>query len=236
MAYTSFTWATVRERLTDRVGKKPFWDATEALIAFNEGLRLYNLLTGFWRTRTIITTTTSYFVQIPTILLYRVRMEFNGLAMSPSSREDLNQSRFNWRLENTASGGGVPTRPVVFAPVSLSSVYIWPADAVGGNTLLIDGVAATPVLVDDGDFVDLGEEQFDILIGYALHALSFKKQGQYFSDTIDLFKAFLKACAEENDQLKTSSLYRRVMGLDRRDLKPLRGTPTLLDQEVGRTS
>jgi hypothetical protein len=122
----------------------------------------------------------------------------------------------------------------LWAPVSLRAVYIWPADAVANNTLLFDGVAATPVLVEDGDPIDLGDELLGVLLGYGLHALAFKKGGPYFQATVPYFQAFLKFAGEENGQLKTSKLYRRWMGLDRRDQKPLRGAPTLIDQVVGR--
>jgi hypothetical protein len=105
--------------------------------------------------------------------------------------------------------------------VSLRSVYLWPADA-GGTVITVEGIAATPVLSDDGDTIDLGTEQLDALLGYALHALSFKKGGAAFAATEDLFKAFLAAAADKNDLITTSTTYRRVMGLDHRDLKPIR--------------
>jgi hypothetical protein len=233
--YTSLTWSEIRERLKDRVEHKPFWDAEEALGAFNEALRFYNLLTGRWTDQaSILTTANQYLYTVPTALLYRTRIAHIGLSLSPTSREDLNLGRYTWRSETTASGGDVPTRPMLWAPVSLRSIYIWPADAVSNNNLLFDGVAATPVLVEDGDTVDLGDELLGILLGYGLHALAFKKGGPYFQATLPYFRAFLKFAGEENGQIKTSKVYRRWMGLDHRDQKPLRGGSTLMDQVVGR--
>lgn len=235
--YTSLTWSDIRERLKDRYEQKPFWDADEALGAFNEGLRFFNLLTARWTTQTTLTTVAyQYSYTVPVTMLARTRVAHNTRPLSPSSREDLNLGRHTWRLENTATGGDVPTRPTLWAPVSLRTIYLWPADAVGGNDLLFDGVAATPVLEEDGDTLDLGDELLNVLLGYGLHALAFKKGGPYFQATLPYFQDFLKLAAEENDQLKTSKRYRRWMGMDHRDQKPLRGTATLMDDIVGRTT
>ena len=108
-----------------------------------------------------------------------------------------------------------------------------PHHAAGGNTLTVDGVSATPVVVEDGDTVDLGDETLNVILGYALHALSFKKGGAYFANTGPLFKAFLLDAAEVNGLIKTTTLYRRLMGLDWRSLKKLGPSPTLMDAMTG---
>lgn len=234
MSYQQFTLADIRTRLRQRYEGKPFWDATEAKDAVNEALRCYNLLTGRWRGRTTVSTSTTpaNLYTIATTLFYRARLTFNGLPVAPTSREALNGLRRQWRTETTLTGDDVPTRPAFWAPVSLRSFYLWPADAAGGNTLTIDGVAVTPVLVDDGDFIDIGEELLTILLDYALHVLTFKKGGQLFAATLPKYRAFLAAAAEENGQLKSSMAFRRIMGLDHRDFKPLRGVPSRIDPLV----
>lgn len=236
MSYQSQHWGDIRTRLQAKVEQKPFWTDAEALLAFNEALLLWNLCTGRWQRReTLLTVANQYLYTCSALMLWRTRMEHNGYPLSPSNREDLNNGRYTWRAETTISGGGVPTRPAVWAPISLQTFYLWPADAVGGNILTIDGVAATPVLEEDADYVDIGDEHLDVLLGYALHQLTFSKGGPYFVATQGLFKAFLSAAAEENDQIKTSKVYRRFMGLDdARGFKLLRGLPTALDQMAGR--
>lgn len=229
----SYTWSTIRQRLRDRVEGKPFWDAQEDLDAFNESLLLWNLLVGSWKRRvTLPTIANQYDYALPATMLYRMRLTYNSQPLSPSSREEFNNGRYRWRSETTASGGDVPNRPMLWAPISLQLVYIWPAAAVGGGTLTVDGVSATPVVAHEGDTVDLAEEQLATLLGYALHVLTFKKGGSAFAGTLPLFKAFIEAAAAENGVIKTLQIYRRVMGLDRRDLKPLMGAPTLLDSMV----
>jgi len=228
-----YTWSTIRQRLQERVESKPFWDATEARDAFNEALLTWNLLTGMWKRRiTLPTVANQYEYALSATMLYRMRITYNNLPLTPSGREDLNNGRHTWRSETTASGGDVPTRPVLWAPVSLQLIYIWPADAVGGGTLTVDGVSATPVVVEDGDTVDIGEEDLTTLLGYSLHVLTFKKGGPAFAATMPYFTAFLEGAADLNDLIKTSQFYRRYMGLDRRDQKPFRDTGVPLLQQI----
>lgn len=230
MPFTTQTWSAIRTRVQDRYESVPWWTPEDALGAFNETLRTYNLLTGRWKSReTITTVANTYLYTASAAMLYKMRITVNTLPLSPSSREDLNNGRSRWRSETTLSGGDVPTRPMLWAPISLRTFYIWPADAVGGLTLTLDGVAATPVLVDEGDTLDLSDDTLNALVGCTLHTLSFSKGGQFFQATQGYWRSFLAACAEENSQLKTSQLYRRLMGWDRRDLKPLRGAPSALD-------
>jgi hypothetical protein len=212
---------------------KRFWSESELLVAFNEALSVFNLATAYFHTRiTLPTVAGQYDYVLSASMLYRTRMTYNSLPMSPSNREDLNHGRYQWRSDTTLTGRPVPDRPMLWVPIDLYLFYIWPADAAGGGTLTVDGVAATPVLVEDGDTVDLGEELLTTLLGYSVHVLSFKKGGPAFQATMPLFQTFLAEAAEMNDQIKTSQIYRRVMGLDDRGFKPLRGTPTRLDQLV----
>jgi hypothetical protein len=165
-------------------------------------------------------------------MVYRMRLAFNGYPLSPTSMDDLNNGRANWRRETTASGGGVPTRPTLWAPVSLTLLYIWPADAAGNNALVIDGVSDTPTLVNGGDFVDLSEADVNLQLGYALHAASLKKGGPWFAATQHLFRAFLQAAGEENDLITTSQAYRRALGLQQDPLKVLKRGESSVSQLV----
>src|SRR5262245_5551183 len=226
----TYTWATVRERIHEKAERRPFWELPELRDAFNEALCVWNLLTGVWKRRlTLPTVATQSLYAIPALMLYRMRITYDNVPLSPASREELNNGRPTWRGETTASGGDVPTTPHFWAPVSLNLFYLWPADAVGGHTLTLDGVSATPQIVEDADSVDLDEDHFTAVLGYTLHTLTFKQGGPAFAASQPLFKAFLEEAADRNSLIKTSQVYRRVMGLDRRDLKPLRGVPTRLD-------
>lgn len=230
----TFTWSELRQRLKDRIELKRFWDDSDLLDAFNEGLLTFNLATGMWRTRiTLPTIANQSEYVLPASMVYRMRMTYNDLPLSPGNREDLNNARYQWRSDTTTTGAPVPTRPMLWIPIDLYLFYLWPADATGGGTLTVDGVAATPVVVEDGDTVDLGEEHLTAILGYALHQLTFKKGGPAFQATMPYLQAFLQECVDINEQIKSSQAFRRLMGWDDRGLKPFRVPAEHLSALVG---
>lgn len=232
--YTQYTWSDLRSLLADSYADVPFWTPDEALLAFNEGLSVWNLLTGMWQQRELQASVPGAIrYTVSTSLLQHTRITYNNLPLSPTSRYDLTHARPQWRTDTSVTGGGVPTHPMLWAPISLRSFYIWPADGnMAGGLITLDGIAATPVLVEDADTLDLGREHVRILLGYALHVLTLTKGGPFFQATAPLFQAFLAAAVEQNGQLKTSVAFRRFMGLDDRGFKPLRGEATRLDSLV----
>lgn len=238
MAYQQVTLAELEADLLARVDTVPFWTSAESTLAINEALRIWNLLTGMWKRRELIATVaattasypTGFIYSLSSTLVFDLRTEFNQLVMEPSSISDLNNSRPNWRSEITTAGGTVATRPLFWAPVGMKKVVITPGDAVGGNNLVVDGVRATPVLSAAGDFVDLGKCEIGTLLDYALHYLSFKLGGPLFQATIPLYKSFLEAAGDQNARLRSSTWYRKTMGLDRQRFQhPIR-VPTGLGE------
>jgi hypothetical protein len=225
MAYQQYTLAQLQTLLEDKWEHKPYWVTEEATLALNEGLQTWNLLTGRWKRRVILETAVApayaWDYGLPDAITYRTRVTFNGAPLTPSAIGDLNMGRPSWQTETTLTGGDVPDRPTVWVPVSLQLIYIWPADGVGHNALTIDGVADTPVLVNPGDYVDLGEDDLSVLLGFALHVASFKKGGPWFAATFPYYQAFLKAAAAENQIITTALFYRRAMGTAMRDLTPI---------------
>jgi hypothetical protein len=209
-----------------------FWTEEEARLAINEALREWNLLVGRWSTSVTLSTgagTVEY--ATGATLLYNTRVKIDGAPLIVASTLEMDLAHPTWRGETTASGGAVPTTPIHWAPISLQRIAIWPAKAVAGiNDLVVSGVAATPVLVEDGDTVDLGEELHDPLLGFALHVAAFKEGGPRWQATLPYFTTFLKTAAQENSLLKASKAFRRFAGLDRRrDMHPTKGEPTLID-------
>lgn len=232
MAYIQVTRAQLRTMLEERYEAVPYWTTDEANDALNEMLLTWGMLTGRWRsTVTLQTTAGTVDYAIPPGLSYRVRVAFDGLPLSPASRTEMNLGRPNWWNERTTDGGSVPRRPTLWIPISLNLLAIWPADAAGHHSLTVEGVANTPVLTDDAQFVDLAEADFSPLLGFALHVLSLKKGGPWLAKTLPDYRAFLAAAAEENSLIASSQFYRRFMGLDRRDLKLLKGAPAAAPAE-----
>ena len=231
--YTTTTLATLKTGMEERYDGSIFWSEEEARLAINEALREWNLLVGRWSTSVTLSTGAGV-VEYATgaTLLYNARVKVAGVPLIVASTLEMDLARPTWRGETTASGGDVPTLPVHWAPISLQRIAIWPATAAAGvNNLIVSGVAATPVLVEDGDTVDLGEELHDPLLDFALHIAAFKEGGARWQATMPYMVEFLKMAAQENSLLKASKAFRRFAGLDRnRDLHKTLGGPTEIDK------
>lgn len=228
MSYGQITLTTLQAQLAEKYDSAAFWTAEEGRLAFNEGLRVYNMLTGVFRsTATIVTRPDDAFIALPGSMTYRTRVSINGVPIEPANLDDMDNGRPHWRSEHTASGGSVPTSIKAWIPAGITLIFIWPMDHVGGTTLTIDGVTTAPQLVNPGDFIDLGQEELGPLLGYALHVLAFKEGGMRFLATMKYYRDFIAACAAKNERLLRSNLYRRVMGMDlTRQTKPLQAPPT----------
>lgn len=234
MAYTQTTFEALKTFLLARVDGAAFWTDEEAANAWNEVLRDWNLFTGRWRTRVqVALTPQSVRVTLPGALVYgmRVRDASTTLPLDPTSLPELDVMRTTWRLETIDLGGAIPARPWFWAPESLTSIVVWPTIPLGQTRSIdVDGIAATPVLVEDADWVDLGDDDLDPLADFALHLLLFKEGGPRWRATRGYWVEFLRAAAEKNAAFKASQAYRRVMGLDRRrDLLKQQLSPTRLD-------
>ncbi len=231
MPYQQVTLQQIQVALADRFEGVPFWSTADSTRAINEGLRVWNAATGFWTAPyQTITVPTDPYVALPGTLTQATRLTYNGVPLEKASLADFNYAIPNWRGTTTASAGA-PARPVYWAPVSLSLLVIYPADFTGFGSLLTDGVRATPVLVTPGDYVDLGQEEHDVLLGYALHVLAFKRGGSLLPATYPGWQAFLQAAAQRNRQLKASAFYRTVLGMNqlRQQLPPDSQVPGRVD-------
>lgn len=236
MPWSRHTLASLRRDLQHRVEVVPYWSAEEARLALNEGLLFWNLLTGTWKTRVTLDAApaSSPLVALPSTLVFGTRIAYQSQPLASGSLIDLLRGRPGMWTETTASGGDVPTRPMIWAPFSLASVFIWPRPAVFvANAYTVDGVAQTPVLDYEDEAVDLEDGVLEVLLGYALHVMAFKEGARFGATTTTLMRDFLALAAEQNDQLTKSAAYRQYMGLARKDLVPTRGGESRLSAISG---
>lgn len=227
MAYTSVTRAQFRVLFRNQLGSgglaTSFWRDDELNKIIQEALRFYNLLTGFWKVRATLTTTTSPWYSLPGTITSSMRVSFNEFPMTPTSVYDMDFGRSGWESETTASGSDVPTKPQLFIIGGLNKLAIWPADFVGNNGLVIDGLAVTPILTSDASTVDLGQEEMNGLLDLCQHIAAFKEGGKEFQSSMTGFKALLESAGERNSILKRCSTWRKWMGLDKaRQSRPLK--------------
>lgn len=231
MAFQRVTLATLRTDLLAHWGSVAFWSNEEARLAFNEALRYWNLFTGRWRTRIVMATTANtVWYTTSSSLSLNAQIAFNERPLGFATLPGLDRAQPNWEGERTTTGGDVPTRPTAWAPAGWTRFAIWPADAAGSNSLVVDGVRVTPTLVNDEDWVDLGEGDHDVLVGYALHVAAFKRGGELFRATLPLYSQFLEAAADQNERLRGTSFYRTAMLMAKdRSLRPDRLPAAPLD-------
>lgn len=230
MPYAQVTLATLRQELKDEFESVPYWTDPEATAALNEAMRIWNLLTGYWKRREIIPTVAAQvWYPLTSTMVYGVRVDFQDHPLEITSIHDLDNGRRNWEGETTTNSGVVA--PYLFAPAGLNLIAIWPADAAGGNTLVVDAVRQTPILVADADFVDLNQSEHRPLICYALHYLAFKEGGRRFQATQAYYRRFLLAAGDMNQRLRASTWFRKEMGLDLgRIQRPTRASKAAITQ------
>lgn len=72
-------------------------------------------------------------------------------------------------------------------------------------------VANAQLPVADGDFVQLGREVMDAVLGYAQHTASWKMGYAEFAQTIPLFKAIVQLAAKRNAKVRAMSTFRDLL-------------------------
>tara|TARA_R110000868_G_scaffold136724_4_gene349771 strand:- start:2337 stop:3053 length:717 start_codon:yes stop_codon:yes gene_type:complete len=214
-AYEAYTLGDLQTQLAQRADGSPFWTSDESTDAINEALLMWNALTGFWKdTVEVLTTPNNWDYQLSASLVFGSRVEFNNKPLVQASLGDMDYGHPGWQGQTTADGGSVPNTPRNWLPLSIDMIAIWPADAAGSNILKIDGVSATPQLNYIDDYINIGAEELSAILGYALHVMALKEGGARFEGTKGYLQDFLKAAAEENDQLTMSSAFRNFIGTD----------------------
>lgn len=248
MAFQNINLTTLLGLLQSRLDSYTFWSSAEQTDALNEGLRVYQLATGRWKDRFVfptvakraiydLTQVASLYAGGKTKILAPFRIVF-GTGPQPlawTNFADLDFTYPGWQATNTTTPGApnVPIMGGLFG--GLNMIFIYPADFVGGNSLQVDCLLTTPVLVKAADYVNLDTSEIQCLLGYAAHVLSFKQGGILFQQTMPGYFAFLKMLADRNGQLKVLSPFKEALGQDAaRRMVPRRMTDqTGLPETIG---
>lgn len=120
--------------------------------------------------------------------------------------------------------------PQYWAPDGLDWVAISPSPRGGG--ILLEGYKEPPVLINDSDYIDIGDEEIVRLLDYAQWYLAFKQGPTEGTTTVEpLINNMMAAAALRNSRLRASALYREYMGIHRDE--PQRGTRSPYGQKVG---
>lgn len=213
MPFSAYTRTQLRDRLKAKYESVPFWVDAECNAALNEALQWYNLYTGVWKTRlTMNTVADQVYYTVPSTMLFVTRAEFNGKLLNQTSIDDLDNGHPGWEGQTTADTDA-PSRPLAWAPNGLTEFVLWPADAVGANSLLLDGVIPTPVLTSDVSTVDLDDSELDAVIGEALFILCAKDPGR-LARALQWHQEFLTTVMAVNARLNAANGFRAIQGED----------------------
>ncbi len=213
MPYQQMTLATLRSRLTERWDGAPWWTTTDANQAINEALRVWGVATGYWREpATAILVPNDPFVVLTAPLVSGARVIFNNMPLMPAGLLDLDMGSPGWQTTTRAAG------PYLWVPISLRLMVVWPAlptPAAGPfvqQTVTIDGMPKVPILSADGDYVNLGQEEINAILDYAVHAASISQGAPAMDATEGHRQRFWIAAQLRNEQLKTSLPLRFATG------------------------
>ena len=225
MAYSNITLAQLNTLLMARFDSPLFWSDEERRCALNMGLSIMQIATGRWRQRYVVTTVAKrVFYSIPALpqlqvggicqVLQPIRVSFNGSPpLGWSSFTDMDMAYPGWQAQTTATAGA-PAAPKMCGPAGCNWLWLWPADAAGGNSLAIDAITNAPQLVNSGDFVNLDNTETVALLDFAQHSMSFKRGGIFFARTLPLLQEFYRMCADRNAYLLNLSIFRQMVGAD----------------------
>lgn len=208
--YAQTTLEELRDQLTDKLGaNSTFWTTQEKNDAINEALRIWQALTMEFTDSFVLNAQEEEYVDVPRQVVMTQRLLFNGTPVPMISLWELDGAFSTWQSETGAT-------PLYWAPVGLNKIALYPTPNDGGF-LRFEGVAETPKVLGDGDFIPLGEEELERIVDYAHHYCTFKEGSTELESSQMSFVRMIEAAGLRNSRLKASAFYKFFMGLGRDD-------------------
>jgi len=127
-----------------------------------------------------------------------VQCELNGVPKIPSSVTDYDIYESSWHNTTTAP------RDILLLGQNLVATN---PVANGVYSITADVICNAPIPVLDGDFIQLGRQDLETILGYAEHIAAFKLGGGEFIATMPLFNSFMKQAIAYNTRLAKINSY-----------------------------
>jgi hypothetical protein len=163
----------------------------EVINEINFSIQLVNLYTGFIQleltTLTVPWSAANTIYTIPSGILYPTRMIFEGKPLKQHSFLELARLYRSWATDTTKNAYPVAH----WASIDMTTFVIHPADALGGNSLEITGVAEPVPLVSLTDVITMPDEVEEIIESLTAYTLAYKQGASEFKRSMEMFKAFL---------------------------------------------
>lgn len=203
MAYKRVTLGDLKTRLTERVGNNStFWVEAEKKDAINEAIKIWQAYTGYWTDEFTFTPGTSNWLDVPTQIVSAQRVQAGSSELPLTSLFELDYGSPGWE-----GNSGTPSE---WSPAGLTLLIL--KDAPSSGTVTITGIKEAPELEGDGDFIDIGDEELEKLLGYAHHILSFKEGAPELEATKGERDQIVQAAGLRNARFRKSTFYKSYMG------------------------
>ena len=204
MGYSRVKLSQMLTDLTSHVGDNSiFWVHQEKVDAINEGLKIWQALTGEWTTSFEIPVTSGHYYNVPRQVASVSRMLYNTTVLEDTSLWELDYGTPGWE--------GTDGTPAEWAPHGVNEVVVYPAPTSG--VLTFEGISEPIAVHLDGDFVDIGDEELTKILHYAHHYLTFKEGPSEAAATEGDLKGLMAAAALKNGRLLASEFYKDYMGI-----------------------
>jgi len=243
MAYSVVTFETLKERLAERAGGlENFHSEFELGAAINEALNVWQLLAGEFSVEGRLSTGTlnDEFISLYDAASSAVSIvATNGTTAQPvplsvwrigtdvqthttgslyafsklvqASLPELDHGYYGWRT-------GTATTAEYWVPQGVNALVFYPRP----NTYVkLDYFKGAQLLTVDGDYVQLGGEELNRIMDYAVWQLNFKAgTEEAFKNTKPLKQLFMFAAEFRNKKLRNTQLYKNYLGADRGERQP----------------
>lgn len=165
---------------------------SEVTASLNEGIQILNLMTGFLQASANVSgnsVANQTFYTVPTGILIPMRVQFNQAYLPLLNLVEIGQQYPTWTADTTATTG----LPVSYwVPFGLTGFAIYPADAVGGNTITVTGVQEPVLLSNPTDTITVSNEMASAIDYYGFHILTLKESGKVLDASFEDFKRMKK--------------------------------------------
>ena len=164
----------------------------ERYAALTESSRVLNCLTSWSITSVNLSQPTQpcrVWYDVPYGLIIPTRVQIDGRFLKKTTLNQLARSRPNWVTETTSS----QEQPVThWLPIGLRKFGIWPADACGGQQIIVSGPTDIQPYTDPNQTVSLSNDLLSSFDTLAILTLMLKESSKTFGQASVEYQSFLR--------------------------------------------
>lgn len=207
--YTVSTLSTLLGRIREQLIAS-FWSDAELTLYVQDGLRLWNTLTLYYREQESASFLASQpfydMVQLIEDYMICLRIQNVTYTLEPISIEEI--GAYIPAYQSTTA----TVVPKQWIPMGLNLIALYTQISVT-NSMTVDYIRLAPVPSNLSDYVQLGEEDMSALIDFVVFMAHLKEGGSELTTAVPRMQNFLKQAAKYNSKLLNSGIYRKMIGM-----------------------